>query len=97
MKWGASHLPEYTGPMLLDTHIWLWHLEGNQGHTMRDLVPLLDRRGMCWTRSVHSGPDPGLWVSRICGRPVVGHRLGICVVVSEGEGQLLRGLLVGGP
>lgn len=43
--WRPADLPEYAGPLLLDTHIWLWHLEGNRGHTTSDLLPLLDRSG----------------------------------------------------
>jgi PIN domain nuclease of toxin-antitoxin system len=43
--WRPADLPEYAGPLLLDTHIWLWHLEGNRSHTTSDLVPLLDRSG----------------------------------------------------
>lgn len=43
--WKPADLPEYAGPLLLDTHIWLWHLDGNRGHTTSDLAPLLDRSG----------------------------------------------------
>jgi len=43
--WRPADLSEYAGPLLLDTHIWLWHLEGNLGRTTSDLVPLLDRSG----------------------------------------------------
>jgi hypothetical protein len=43
--WRPADLPEYAGPLLLDTHIWLWHLEGTQGSTTSDLVPLLGRSG----------------------------------------------------
>jgi PIN domain nuclease of toxin-antitoxin system len=31
--------------LLLDTHIWLWHLDGDRGQTTSELVPLLDRSG----------------------------------------------------
>jgi PIN domain nuclease of toxin-antitoxin system len=31
--------------LLLDTHIWLWLLEGSRSHTASDLLPLLDRSG----------------------------------------------------
>ena len=27
-----GEMPAYVGPLLLDTHIWLWYLEGNDGH-----------------------------------------------------------------
>jgi PIN domain nuclease of toxin-antitoxin system len=43
--WTAGDLPTYEGPLLLDTHIWLWHLEGDTGHTAPDLGVLLDRSG----------------------------------------------------
>jgi PIN domain nuclease of toxin-antitoxin system len=43
--WKPAELHDYAGPLLLDTHIWLWHLEGNQSHTAPDLLPLLDRSG----------------------------------------------------
>jgi PIN domain nuclease of toxin-antitoxin system len=31
--------------LLLDTHIWLWHLEGDTEHTAGELTALLDRSG----------------------------------------------------
>ena len=43
--WRPADLPEYDGPLLLDTHIWLWHLDGDRSHTTSDLLPLLDRSG----------------------------------------------------
>jgi PIN domain nuclease of toxin-antitoxin system len=43
--WRPADLPGYGGPLLLDTHIWLWHLEGNRSLTTSDLAPLLDRSG----------------------------------------------------
>lgn len=43
--WTPADLSEYAGPLLLDTHIWLWHLEGDRAHTTSDLVSLLDRSG----------------------------------------------------
>jgi len=43
--WRPADLPDYAGPLLLDTHIWLWHLSGNGDHTTDDLIPLLDRSG----------------------------------------------------
>jgi PIN domain nuclease of toxin-antitoxin system len=43
--WRPAELPDYAGPLLLDTHIWLWHLEGSRSHTASDLLPLLDRSG----------------------------------------------------
>jgi PIN domain nuclease of toxin-antitoxin system len=43
--WKPADLAGYAGPLLLDTHIWLWHLEGDGTRTTADLVPLLDRSG----------------------------------------------------
>jgi PIN domain nuclease of toxin-antitoxin system len=43
--WRPADLPEYAGPLLLDTHIWLWHLDGSREYTTSDLTPLLDRSG----------------------------------------------------
>jgi PIN domain nuclease of toxin-antitoxin system len=43
--WVPADLPDYAGPLLLDTHIWLWHLGGSRAHTTSDLLPLLDRSG----------------------------------------------------
>jgi len=43
--WRPAALSTYDGPLLLDTHIWVWHLEGDLTHITPDLVPLLDRSG----------------------------------------------------
>jgi PIN domain nuclease of toxin-antitoxin system len=43
--WRPADLPDYAGPLLLDTHIWLWLLEGSLSQTASDLLPLLDRSG----------------------------------------------------
>jgi PIN domain nuclease of toxin-antitoxin system len=43
--WRAGDLAGYDGPLLLDTHIWIWYLEGNAAHMDRDVVPLLERVG----------------------------------------------------
>jgi PIN domain nuclease of toxin-antitoxin system len=43
--WTPAELADYSGPLLLDTHIWLWHLEGSSEHTAAELTPLLDRSG----------------------------------------------------
>jgi PIN domain nuclease of toxin-antitoxin system len=43
--WRPAELEDYAGPLLLDTHIWLWHLEGDGEHTAADLTILLDRSG----------------------------------------------------
>ena len=43
--WTPGDLSSYDGPLLLDTQIWLWHIEGNSAHTAEELGPLLDRSG----------------------------------------------------
>ena len=43
--WRPADLPEYAGPLLLDTHIWLWHLHGDRSQAAAELWPLLDRSG----------------------------------------------------
>lgn len=43
--WRPHDLPDYDGPLLLDTHIWVWHLEGDTSQIDPSLVPLLDRSG----------------------------------------------------
>lgn len=43
--WRAGDLPTYDGPLLLDTHVWLWHLEGNAEEISPELAALLDRSG----------------------------------------------------
>jgi PIN domain nuclease of toxin-antitoxin system len=43
--WRPADLEDYDGPLLLDTHIWLWHLEGDREHTTGELTALLDRSG----------------------------------------------------
>ena len=43
--WRPADLPDYAGPLLLDTHVWLWHLTGDRIRTTAELWPLLDRSG----------------------------------------------------
>jgi PIN domain nuclease of toxin-antitoxin system len=43
--WRPADLPAYDGPLLLDTHIWVWLLEGAATQMGAGLVPLLDRSG----------------------------------------------------
>ncbi|MEO8621090.1 MAG: type II toxin-antitoxin system VapC family toxin, partial [bacterium] len=38
-------LPDYNGPLLLDTHIWIWLLEGDASRMATGTVELLDRSG----------------------------------------------------
>ncbi len=41
--WKPASRPEYDGPLLLDTHIWLWLLEGDTSRMVPAAVPLLQR------------------------------------------------------
>ena len=43
--WAPSELASYDGPLLLDTHIWVWHIEGDASQVDDELTPLLDRSG----------------------------------------------------
>ena len=43
--WVPSELTGYDGPLLLDTHVWIWHLEGDDSLTARGTTALLDRCG----------------------------------------------------
>ena len=40
-----GEMPAYVGPLLLDTHIWLWYLEGNEERLGSDVRVLLERIG----------------------------------------------------
>lgn len=48
----SAELVQYDGPLLLDTHIWIWRLEGETGRVAADVLPLLER----------SSAAGGLWV-----------------------------------
>jgi PIN domain nuclease of toxin-antitoxin system len=41
----ATDLADYDGPLLLDTHIWVWHLGGDTARLTADVIRLLDRVG----------------------------------------------------
>ena len=41
--WRPHELPTYEGPLLLDTHIWVWYMEGDASQVPPELVPLLGR------------------------------------------------------
>ena len=41
--WKAGEREDYDGPLLLDTHIWVWMLEGNGARMAPAVVPLLER------------------------------------------------------
>jgi PIN domain nuclease of toxin-antitoxin system len=43
--WRAADLAAYDGALLLDTHIWVWHLAGDTTRLGADVVALLDRIG----------------------------------------------------
>lgn len=43
--WRPKALADYDGPLLLDTHVWLWLLEGDQSQWARETGALLDRAG----------------------------------------------------
>lgn len=47
-----AELTDYNGPLLLDTHIWVWHLEGETSRIASGVVPLMER----------SSAAGGLWV-----------------------------------
>ncbi len=43
--WRPQALSGYDGPLLLDTHIWVWFLEGDATAMSSKAVPLLERSG----------------------------------------------------
>ena len=43
--WTPADLDDYEGPLLLDTHVWLWHMEGESSHFAAGTTALLDRSG----------------------------------------------------
>ncbi len=43
--WRAADIGAYNGPLLLDTHVWIWHLAGDAIHLAPDVIALLDRIG----------------------------------------------------
>jgi len=43
--WRASDLVKYDGPLLLDTHIWIWYVEGDSSKLDPATIALLDRSG----------------------------------------------------
>ncbi|HEX4936921.1 MAG TPA: type II toxin-antitoxin system VapC family toxin [Gemmatimonadaceae bacterium] len=43
--WRPDALADYDGPLLLDTHVWLWLLEGDESQWSRATGALLDRVG----------------------------------------------------
>lgn len=43
--WLAAELERYNGALLLDTHVWIWHLEGDTTRMAPEVTSLLDRSG----------------------------------------------------
>ena len=43
--WSPADLHAYDGPLLLDTHVWIWHIEGAAGQMAAATTSLLDRSG----------------------------------------------------
>lgn len=43
--WTPGQLVDYDGPLLLDTHIWLWHIEGDASQVASGTTAMLDRSG----------------------------------------------------
>jgi PIN domain nuclease of toxin-antitoxin system len=41
--WKATDRPDYDGPLLLDTHAWVWMLEGDASRMARAVLPMLER------------------------------------------------------
>jgi len=41
--WSAKDFPGFSGPALLDTHVWLWYLDGVAGRLSPDAIELLRR------------------------------------------------------
>lgn len=53
--WRPGNLATYGGALLLDTHVWIWWLNGDEERMSPETCALLDR----------SGADSHLWVSDI--------------------------------
>lgn len=43
--WTPADLKTYDGPLLLDTHVWIWYLEGDATRLAPGTTDLLDRSG----------------------------------------------------
>jgi PIN domain nuclease of toxin-antitoxin system len=43
--WRPADLHAYDGPLLLDTHVWIWHVEGAAGQMASATTAMLDRSG----------------------------------------------------
>lgn len=43
--WRPANLDSYDGPLLLDTHVWIWYVEGDESRMAPGTTALLDRSG----------------------------------------------------
>jgi len=43
--WRPANLDTYDGPLLLDTHVWIWYVEGDKSQMAPGATALLDRCG----------------------------------------------------
>ena len=41
--WRAADRPDYAGPLLLDTHMWVWMLAGNTDRISPEIVAIMTR------------------------------------------------------
>ena len=56
--WTPKQLADHDGPLLLDTHVWIWHLEGDTSRLAAETTALLDR---CAARSRLFVSDISYW------------------------------------
>lgn len=43
--WRPNNLHDYDGPLLLDTHVWVWHMAGDSSRVAPGTANLLDQSG----------------------------------------------------
>lgn len=43
--WTANDLRDYDGPLLLDTHVWIWYMDGDSSRLSSETADLLNRSG----------------------------------------------------
>jgi PIN domain nuclease of toxin-antitoxin system len=43
--WRPTDLTDYEGALLLDTHVWVWYLDGNTERIAQSLLQVLERSG----------------------------------------------------
>lgn len=43
--WRPANFDSYDGPLLLDTHVWIWYVEGDRSHMAPGATVLLGRSG----------------------------------------------------